>query len=79
MSYQYEIYPLSLEAKRNCIVYRSLKILKLIIKHAVRLILDNVGIVGSLPVDSSHFSLHLDSILSSKVPEYFILNALRAV
>jgi hypothetical protein len=48
-------------------------------KNAVRLILDNFGIVGFLvfgrmPVDSSHFSPHYDSILSSK---YFILKALK--
>jgi hypothetical protein len=54
--------------KRNCIVDKS-----------VRLILDNFGIVGFLvfghmPVDSSHFSPHFDSILSSK---YFILKALK--
>jgi hypothetical protein len=39
-----------------------------IIKNAVRLILDNFGIVGFLvfgrmPADSSHFSPHFDSIL----------------
>ena len=60
--------------KRNCIVDNSLKIIKLI-TNAVRLILDNFGIVGFLvfgrmPVDSSHFSPHFDSILS---PKYFIL------
>jgi hypothetical protein len=60
--------------KRNCIVDKSLKIIKLI-KNAVPLILDNFGIVGFLvfgrmSVDSSHFSPHLDHILSSK---YFIL------
>ena len=48
-------------------VDKSLKIIKLI-KNAVRLILDNFGIVGFLvfgrvPVDSSHF----DSILSPKI------------
>ena len=64
--------------KRNCIVDKSLKIIKLI-KNVVRLILDNFGIVGFLvfgrmPVDSSHFSPHFDSILSSK---YFILKALK--
>jgi hypothetical protein len=61
--------------KRNCIVDKSLKIIKLI-KNAVRLILDNFEIVGFLVfdrmlVDSSHFSPHFDSILSSK---YSILN-----
>jgi hypothetical protein len=66
--------------KRNCIVHKSLKIIKLI-KNAVRLILDNFGIVGFLvfgrmpvPVDSSHFSPHFDSISTSK---YFILKALK--
>jgi hypothetical protein len=64
--------------KRNCIVDKSLKIIKLI-KNAVRLILDNFGIVGFLvfgrmPVDSSHFSPHFDSILC---PKYFILKALK--
>jgi hypothetical protein len=64
--------------KRNCIVDKSLKIVKLI-KNAVRLILDNFGIVGFLvfgrmPVDSSHFSPHFDSILS---PKYFISKALK--
>ena len=67
-----------LKVKRNCIVDKSLKIIKLI-KNAVRLILDNFGIVGFLvfgriPVDSSHFSLHFDSILS---PKYFILKFLK--
>ena len=62
--------------KRNCIVDKSLKIIKL---NAVRLILDNFGIVGFLvfgrmPVDSSHFSPHFDSIFSSK---YSILKALK--
>ena len=43
------------------------------------MILDNFGIVGFLvfgrmPVDSSHFSPHFDSIFSSK---YFILKALK--
>jgi hypothetical protein len=43
---------------------------------------DNFGIIGFLffdriPVDSSHFSLHIDSILSPKVPKYFILNVLK--
>jgi hypothetical protein len=51
-------------------------------KNAVRLILDNFRIVGFLifgriPVDSSHFSLHFNSILSPKAPKYFILNALK--
>jgi hypothetical protein len=64
--------------KRNCIVDKSLKIIKLI-KNEVNLILDNFGILGFLvfgrmPVDSSHFSPHFDSILSSK---YFILKALK--
>jgi hypothetical protein len=47
----------------------------------VRLILDNFGIVdflffGRMPVDSSHFSLHFDSILSPKDPKYFLFNVL---
>jgi hypothetical protein len=55
--------------KRNCIVDKSLKIYIKLIKNAVRLILDNFGIVGFLvfgrmPVDSSHFFPHFDSILS---------------
>jgi hypothetical protein len=50
-------------------------------KNAVRLILDNFGIVGFLffgriPVDSSHFSLHFDNILSPKAPKYFSLDVL---
>jgi hypothetical protein len=54
---------LSLKAKRNCIV-------------------DNFGIIGFLffgciPVDSSYFSLHFDSILSPKAPKYFIMNVLK--
>jgi hypothetical protein len=66
--------------KRNCIVDKSLKIINLI-KNAVRLILDNFGIVGFLvfgrmPVDSPLFSPHFDSILSSN---YFILKALGTV
>jgi hypothetical protein len=49
------------------------KLFKLIIKNAVCLILDNFGIIGFLffgriPVDSPHFSLHFDSILSPKAP-----------
>jgi hypothetical protein len=53
--------------------------LPILITNAVRLILDNFGIVGfvvfgRMPVDSSHFSPHFDSILSSK---YFILKALK--
>jgi hypothetical protein len=45
------------------------------------MILDNFGIIGFLffgriPVDSSYFSLHFDSILSPKAPKYFILNVL---
>jgi hypothetical protein len=64
--------------KQNCIVDKSLKIIKLI-KISVRLILDNFGIVGFLvfghiPVDSSHFSLHFDIILS---PKYFVLKVLK--
>ena len=60
------------ETKRNCIVDKLLKIIKLIyMKNALCLILDNFDIVGFLifariPVDSSHFSLHFNSILSPK-------------
>jgi hypothetical protein len=58
---------------------RSKLLIKVIIKNAVGLILDNFGIVGFLffsriPVDSSHFSLHFDNILS---PKYSILNVLK--
>jgi hypothetical protein len=66
------------QASKLCIVDKSLKIIyKLIIKNAVRLILDNFGIVGFLffgriPVDSSHFSLHFDSILSPKRTEQLV-------
>jgi hypothetical protein len=64
------------------IVDKSLKSIKLFIKNPLRLILDNFGIVGFLffgrkPVDSSHFSLHFDSILCPKAPKYFILNVLK--
>jgi hypothetical protein len=71
--YSSGLWRLSLKAKRNCIVDKSLKsYIKLIIKNAVRLILDNFGIVGfpffgRTPVDSCHFSLHFDSILSPKI------------
>jgi hypothetical protein len=56
---------------------------KLFIKNAVRFILDNFSIVGFLffsriQVDSSHISLHFDSILSPKAPKYFILNVLKS-
>jgi hypothetical protein len=66
--YSSDLWSLSLKIKRNCVVDKSLKI----IKNAVRLILDNFGIIGFLffgriPVDSSHFSLHFDSILSPKI------------
>jgi hypothetical protein len=61
--------------KRNCIVDKSLKIIKLI-KNAVRLILDKFGIIGHMPMDSSHFSPHFDSILS---PKYFILKLYNTV
>jgi hypothetical protein len=66
--YSSDLWPLSLKAKRNCIVDKSLKIIK-----QVRLILDNFGIIGFLffgriLVDSSYFSLHFDSILSPKAP-----------
>jgi hypothetical protein len=54
---------LSLKAKRNCIV-------------------DNFGIIGFLffgriPVDSSYFSLHFDSILSRK-PHIFYFERFKA-
>ena len=53
------------------IVEKSLKIIKRI-KHSVRLILDNFRIVvypfsGRIPMDSSHFSLHFDSILTPNI------------
>ena len=66
--------------KRNCIVDKSLKIIKLI-KNAVCLILDNSRIVGFSrfrPYASGFVILsfpHFDSILSSK---YFILKDQRA-
>jgi hypothetical protein len=76
--YSSDLWPLSLKAKRNCIVDKSLNYKK----NAVRLILDNFAIIGFLffshiSVDSSHFSLHFDSILSPKAPKYFILNVLK--
>ena len=63
-----------MKVKRSCIVDKSLKIIKLV-QNAVRLILYDIRIVGFLvfgriPVDSSHFFLNFDSILS---PKYFIL------
>ena len=80
--YSNDLWPLKI--KRNCIllINRSKLLIKLIIKNAVGLILDNFGIVGFLffspiPVDSSHFSLHFDNILSPKAPIYFILNVLK--
>ena len=80
--YSNDLWPLKI--KRNCIllINRSKLLIKLIIKYAVGLILDNFGIVGFLffspiPVDSSHFSLHFDNILSPKAPIYFILNVLK--
>ena len=68
------------QAKLYCC--QSLNIIKLIIKKCSTLTLDNFGIIGFLffgriPVDSSHFSLHFDSILSPKAPKYFILNVLK--
>jgi hypothetical protein len=58
------------------------KLLNLIKKKAVCLILGNFGIVGFLflghrQVDSSHFSLHFDNILSPKDPKYFLLNVFK--
>ena len=80
--YSNDLWPLKI--KRNCIllINRSKLLIKLIIKNAVGSILDNFGIVGFLffspiPVDSSHFSLHFDNILSPKAPKYFILNVLK--
>ena len=80
--YSNDLWPLKI--KRNCIllINRSKILIKLIIKNAVGLILDNFGIVGFLffspiPVDSSHFSLHFHNILSPKAPKYFILNVLK--
>jgi hypothetical protein len=62
----------------NCIICWQIA---QIIKNAVRLILDNFGIVGFLffgriPVDSSHFSLHFDNILSPKATTYSRLDVL---
>ena len=81
--YSNDLWPLKI--KRNCIllINRSKLLIKLIIKNAVGLILDNFGIVGFLffspiPVDSSHFSLHFDNILRPKAPKYFILNVLKS-
>jgi hypothetical protein len=53
------------------IVEKLLKIIKRI-KNSVRFILDNFRIVvypfsGHIPMDSSHYSLHFDSILSPKI------------
>ena len=62
MQYFSDLWPLALEGKRNCIVDKSLKIIKLI-RSAVRLILDNFRIVDFLST-AYHFSLHFDSILS---------------
>ena len=81
--YSSGLWPLSLKAKRNCIVDKLLKIIKLIMKNAVRLILDNFGIIGFLifgriPVDSSHFSLHFNSILSPKSPQIFYFERFKA-
>jgi hypothetical protein len=66
--------------KRNCmyIVDKLLKFIK-VITNSVHLILDNFRIVGypfsgRIPMDSSHFSLHFDSILS---PKYLILKVLK--
>jgi hypothetical protein len=61
---------MAFESQAKLFVDKSLKIIKLI-KNAVRLILHNFGIVGFLvfgliPMDSSYFSLHFDSILSPK-------------
>jgi hypothetical protein len=69
--YSSDLWPLSLKSKRNCIANESLKIIQLIIKNAVRLIIDNFGIVGFLffgriPVDLSHFSLHFDSTVEPR-------------
>jgi hypothetical protein len=76
--YSRDLWPLSLKAKRSCIICWQIA---QIIKNAIRLILDNFCIIGFLffgrtPVDSSHFSLHFDNILSPKAPKYFILNVL---
>jgi hypothetical protein len=60
--YSSDLWPLSLKAKQNCIVDKSLKIIKLIIKNSVRMVLHNFGIIAFLffshiPVDSSLFIL----------------------
>jgi hypothetical protein len=67
------------QAKLYCLQIAKELLIKVIIKNAVGLILDNFGIVGFLffsriPVDSSHFSLHFHNSLSPKAPKYFILN-----
>jgi hypothetical protein len=61
---------MAFESQVKLSVDKSLKIIKLI-KNAVHLILHNFDIVGFLvfgriPMDSSYFSLHFDSILSPK-------------
>jgi hypothetical protein len=80
--YSSDLWPLFLKAKRNnCIICWQIA---QIIKNAVRLILDNFGIVGFLifgriqciRVGSSHFSLHFDNILSPKAPKNFSLDVL---
>jgi hypothetical protein len=72
-----------LKAKRNCIVDKSLKIIKRIIKNAVRLILDNFGIVGFLffgriPVDSSTFLFILIVYFEPKRPKIFSFERFKA-
>jgi hypothetical protein len=57
--------------KRNCIVDKSLKIIKLI---KIRNRWFSRFRFGRIPVDSSHFFTHFDSILS---PKYFILKVLK--
>jgi hypothetical protein len=44
--YSSDLWILSLKAKRNCIVDKLLKFIKIALKYAVRLILDNFSIVG---------------------------------
>jgi hypothetical protein len=67
-----------IQAKLYC--ERIAQIIQLIINNAVRLILDNFGIVGFLffgriPVDLSHFSLHFDK---PKSPQIFYFERFKA-
>ena len=68
--YSSDLWP-SKDKRKLYIVEKSLKIIKRI-KNSVRLILDNFRIVvypfsGRIPMDSSHFSLHFDSIWTPNI------------